>query len=178
MDNAGKFIEAYNKIASHLRSIIQADSNVTFSQLIRTSCERHILSRDVANRMQDYGDLRNAIVHHRAYPSKIIAQPTTETLDEFNRDIDSILSPVRLIPAFGREVRLFTPEEPLSDVLCYMGKHDFSQIVIQLDRELSVLTVEGIAKWLEAQVVDDIISVKEAKVLVLRHRGCDWVEAC
>lgn len=46
----------------------------------------------------------------------------------------------------------FTPRESLVTALSYMTREDFSQIVVRDDGRLTLLTVEGIAGWLGAQV--------------------------
>lgn len=45
-----------------------------------------------------------------------------------------------------------------------MKQNDYSQIVIQQSNDLDILTVEGIAKWLEEEVDNDLISLKDAHV--------------
>ena len=43
-----------------------------------------------------------------------------------------------------------------------MRERDYSQVVVRIEGKLSLLTVEGIARWLEEQAQEDIISVREA----------------
>ncbi len=48
--------------------------------------------------------------------------------------------------------------------LQHLREHDYSQVVVQTEGKLSLLTVEGIARWLEEQAQEDIISVREAVI--------------
>src|SRR5258708_917935 len=45
-----------------------------------------------------------------------------------------------------------------------MREQDYSQVVLQTEGKLSLLTVEGIARWLEEQAQEDIMSVREAVI--------------
>ena len=60
--------------------------------------------------------------------------------------------------------------------LQHMREHDYSQVVLQIEGQLSLLTVEGIAKWLEEQAREDIISVNEAILMdALRYEQAENV---
>ncbi len=54
-----------------------------------------------------------------------------------------------LLPRFAQHLWLFSPDEPLSDAIALMNERDFSQVVVQRDGHLGLLTNEGIARWFE-----------------------------
>jgi hypothetical protein len=46
-----------------------------------------------------------------------------------------------------------------------MGDNDYSQVVVQAEgKELSLLTAEGVARWLEKQAKDEVISLRDARI--------------
>ncbi len=71
---------------------------------------------------------------------------------------------MQLIPAFRKELQIFSTEQPLIQALTYMRKNDFSQVIVRRNGKLGLLTAEGIAKWLEEKATDDIISIQESTV--------------
>ena len=46
-----------------------------------------------------------------------------------------------------------------------MRQNAFSQVIVIKDGEICLLTVEGIAKWLEDEAVDRSVNIEEARVL-------------
>lgn len=147
-----------------MRGLTGLGVDASFSQLVDCASGKNAAVRMEGARLKDYGDLRNAIVHHRAYPREIIAEPSEEVVARFRKVVESVLSPKLLIPTFQREVKCFAPNDPLAEALRYMGANDYSQVVVRMEKRLSLLTVEGIASWLERNVAEDIISVRDARI--------------
>ncbi len=164
MDRAGEFIRLHNEISAHLRRMMKVDSAIPFTQLVDLAGKQDATVRRAADRLKDYADLRNAIVHHRSFPKEVIAEPTQATLERFSAVVDRILNPVQLIPAFRKELQIFSTEQPLIQALTYMRKNDFSQVIVRRNGKLGLLTAEGIAKLLEEKATDDIISIQESTV--------------
>jgi hypothetical protein len=135
--------------------------DVSFSQRLDTLSQKHPALRQYAAKLKDYGNLRNAIVHQGQW----IAEPSERALQEFEHIVQTIISPPKLIPRFQKpSIHLFAPQDPLVTALQHMREHDYSQVAIQTEENLSLLTVEGITRWLEEQAQDDIISVQEASI--------------
>lgn len=45
-----------------------------------------------------------------------------------------------------------------------MRENVFSQTVVEISSGFTLLTTEGVSRWLESQVEEDIISVREARI--------------
>lgn len=152
MDRAAQFIQLYNQMSDYLRRVVDTDQRTTFSALVAEAAKNDAAVRAVADRLKEYADLRNAIVHHRDYPATVIAEPSAEALADFAAIVRQALAPRRLLPAFERAVRVFASGEPLVQALRYLRDHDHSQVVVRHEGVLALLTVEGVARWLEQQV--------------------------
>jgi predicted transcriptional regulator len=115
--------------------------------------------------------MTNALVHHRDPGGELIAEPSEQALREFEQIVQAIISPPKLIPQFQKPgIRLFSPQDPLMTALQHMREHDYSQVVVQTaEGQLSLLTVEGIARWLEEQAQDDSINMQEAIIADARR---------
>lgn len=151
MDRAQQFIQLYNQLSRYLRQHADADSNLPFYQLIRAVATTHSTVKRYLTDLREYGDLRNAIVHNETYPQQIIAEPTEETLTQFTRIVENITAPKRVIPTFQSNIRVFSPQGLLTEVLGYMKNTEYSQVVVQGQNGLSLLSIEGVALWFAEQ---------------------------
>jgi hypothetical protein len=163
MRRADQFVQLYNQVADYLAKLTGESTRTPFYQLIERAATTNWIVRREATQLRKYGDLRNAIVHGSDYPREVIAEPTEETIARFASIVQRLVSPKRL-DSFRKPIQLFSVSDKLSAALRYMRANDFSQIIVRENSELSLLTAEGIAKWLEEQVEQDIISVAEASI--------------
>lgn len=146
MTRADEFIQLFNRLSDHLMRFTGQDHDYSFPALVDRAAERNAAVRAEAWRLKDYGDLRNAIVHYRAFPPVVIAEPLAEVVTEFARIVERVLSPRLLIPTFSTKVRSFQSDEKLLHALKYMGENDFSQIVVSGPGNLRLLTPKFCAK--------------------------------
>ena len=65
---------------------------------------------------------------------------------------------------FREEVRTFLKDDPLIGALEHMRGGGFSQVVVREQDKLALLTTEGVAKWLEQQIQEEVINVADAVV--------------
>ncbi len=112
-----------------------------------------------------YGRLRNAIVHSSRFPDAYIAEPLPEVVENFRMIVNRITSPVRLREhcADQKDVRVFKRQDSLKEALVYMRDNDFSQVLVRVQNELSLITAEEITRWLEHQINADGIVVDIAE---------------
>ena len=162
MSRADEFIRVYNEVDAYLRRPTGSDDRRSFAHVVQTAARTDRAVRHVRDRLIDYGQLRNGIIHSDAYPEEIIAEPNEETVQESSRIVSLVMSPPRLIPTFQRAVRCFAPDDPVVQALAFMHGHDYSQVVIQAANGLQVLTVGGIAGWLGQKADGDCVRLEEA----------------
>lgn len=117
MERANRFLQLYNRLVDGLRNMPSTDRGASFPRLVDQAAEVNAVVRKVKDRLKDYGDLRNAIVHHRAYPAEVIAEPLEETVQRLEKVVAAILAPTLLIPIFQRSIRCFSPNDPLVTAL-------------------------------------------------------------
>ncbi len=125
VSNAEEFLKLYNEITDYLRVITRTDRSLPYSKLIDRAAEIDAPTKRVSNRLRDYGDLRNAIVHHREYPEEIIAEPINDAVIQFRNIVEEIRSPKKLIPTFERRVQMFPATDPLAKALSFMLEERF-----------------------------------------------------
>ena len=164
MEKVEAFLTLYRELDEYLRRNAGQARDLPFAQRLDVLAQKHPVLRRNAAKLKDYADLRNALVHHRDPGGGWIAEPSEGALREFKQIVQAILSPQKLIPQFQKSnIRLFLPQDSLVAAL-HMREHDYSQVVVQTEEKLSLLTVEGIARWLEEQAQEEIISVRDAAI--------------
>ncbi len=92
MTNAERFIAAYNKIDSLLRSIYGVDVRVSFTEVVRRTAKKSSVIAACEYKLIDYARLRNAIVH-QGTREEIIAEPHTDVVEDFENIAALIASP-------------------------------------------------------------------------------------
>lgn len=159
-----EFIKAYNEVCEFLRAKTGLSKEVPFYQLVDIASKKYLAIGRRANLLKSMGDLRNAIVHHRCYPEVVIADPRPEIIEQLKQILESIRAPIRVIPLFQKEIKLFAVEDHLSEALAHMHDNDFSQIVVQVRSEFRILSAEGIMGWLRTACADGIADTGSATI--------------
>jgi hypothetical protein len=162
MEKVDVFLTLYNSLNDYLEQ--NAGQASSFVDRLEALAPKHRIIRQNIAKLKDYRDLRNILVHRHDPNGGIIAIPTEQALQEFEQIVQTLVSPSKLIPQFQRDIHLFFPSDPLAIALRYMGDNDYSQVVVQAEKNFSLLTVEGIARWLEEQAKDEIIDIKDAHI--------------
>ncbi len=118
MEKVEAFLALYQKLDEYLRHNAGQARDVPFGKRLDALAQKHPVLRQNAAKLKDYGDLRNAIIHHRDPSGGLIAEPTERALQEFERIVQAILSPQKLIPQFQKsDIHLFFPQDPLVTAL-------------------------------------------------------------
>ncbi|MDR3727905.1 MAG: hypothetical protein P4K86_12770 [Terracidiphilus sp.] len=164
-DRAEEFIELFNRVEDFLSRLVNRASYTRFEKLVEAAAVDNAAVRANANSLGQFAKLRNAIVHGDGYPQHIVAMPSSQTISKFKMVVQKVTEPTPLIPTFEREVRCFSEEDSLLQVLAFMRGRDFSQVVVRNSSgNLRMLTVEGITWWLADHVGESYLPVGTATV--------------
>ena len=145
-----RFLKIFNELEQTLKKKTGRFEHTPFFELIEIARKRLPINSKSAEFLQSMGNLRNAIIHGKGYPVKIIADPRQETVDKFQGIVSSITSPVRVYQKFRRDIDVFDEQTSLGTILTYMQQNDYSQVVVLIQEEHKVLTSEAIVRWLGA----------------------------
>lgn len=165
MNRAKEFIKLFNKLDKHLRKLIGTQRHQAFHVALHEASQVNTTVRRYRDILQSYSRLRNAIVHDENFLDKVIAEPTAETVKELHEIVNKVVKPQKVIPRFKREVTVWPSEEFLLRALLHMNKNDFSQIVVRVDNSYRLLTLEGFARWVEAEEGGDVVFFSEATLM-------------
>lgn len=170
MSSASEFIQIFTRLENWMRDRAKIGSYVTFEYCVDKLKSSHKLINRHSYFLESMGRLRNAIVHAENFDKTIIAEPNNEIVERFRSISELIMEPPTLLKCCHGEPSIVTIDTSLPEILRIMLAHDFSQVIIQDGCTYRLLTREGISKWLEANIVSDIVSIKETKAAdVLAH---------
>jgi predicted transcriptional regulator len=170
MSNSEAFLNSYSAIEKHLRSRTGSDRSLSFYQLVERASTSMLEVKRFRVDLKEYADLRNAIVHERS-DGHVIAEPNDRAVQDI-RSIESlILKPPIVIPLFQQKVQCLEESSSIGKAVSLMHKHSFSQIPITKSGSFhALLTANTVARWLGAQVDDDVFSVDETTIVeVLKY---------
>ena len=73
--NSDRFTTAYNRVDQLMKDTIETQDHIAFFRLIDLAKKKNAIIRRYEADLREYGDLRNAIVHHRTSTEYAIAEP-------------------------------------------------------------------------------------------------------
>lgn len=162
---AAEFIALFNQLDAHLRRALRIERPYEFMNLVNEAARRGLLPRSLVGELHDCKNVRNLLVHTARYPHEAFVEPSDWGLERFRKIVQDIVHPDRLIPAFRRDLRIFSPDQSLADVLRHIDEKNYSQAVVRdADGLHTLLTLEGIARWMARTSADGLVRVGEAKV--------------
>lgn len=163
MDRTQQFLNRFNELEQFLREETNSKREVPFGSLIGRAATANAAVRRHERDLREFADLRNAIVHEHPR-GHVIADITQEALDEFNDIVDCISQPQRVYPLFRRDIRVYREDDPLTTVITDLWETGHSQVIVRVERMLTLLSHAGITRWLGSQVNGSSIDLSEATV--------------
>ncbi len=174
---ADRFLTAYNDIDKWLRKIAKVDRNLSFASVVdivsdAKKCPHGLnaVVKHYSHDLKEFGDLRNAIVHHYRN-DEIIATPCLKAVKELEAIRDHLLNPPQVYPKFGRAVLQCSPNDPIGAVVRQMREKKFSQVPVYSETRLfALLTTDTISRWVACSLGNDQDIMGETPVKdVLSH---------
>ena len=147
-----EFLALFNRVEDELQQIAGDQPGRRFYDLVDRASQRNPVVRRESLVLRDCGDLRNLLVHAHNYPRAVPAVPTAETVATVRRILDALTRPRRLDQVASRLGRIFRPEERLTEALRYMRQQGYAQVAVAGPAGTALLTIAGVARWLEDRV--------------------------
>ncbi len=154
MDNAERFLNAFALIEKECYRIINDAGYKRFYQLINEAAKYSNVVRKYEMVLQQYGDLRNAIVHQRTDDGEVIAIPVDWAVEDIERIAKMLSAPPLVSAYFLKKVHFCESNDKLDVAYNKMKTLDTSKIPISKQGKfLGVLTLE--------MIIDAIMNNKE-----------------
>lgn len=143
-----EFVQLYNELCYIMKKQTNAETGTSFGELIYAAAKRSATVDRHRSWLKSIEYLRNAIVHDSDKSETIIADPRPEVVDGLRRLVDALTKPVTVSERFRKLIDTFSECDELGQVLAYMEKKDYSQVVVKVKDKHGVLSSEGIVRWL------------------------------
>jgi predicted transcriptional regulator len=167
MGNAESFLEDFNAIENRLRALTRLGREKTFAVLVEAAAEKNSVIRRFRDDLKEFGDLRNAIVHERG-GGQVIAEPNDWAAGRIKAIAAQILQPLTIGSHFVGQVFKLSADAPIAEAVTAMQANSFSQIPIYQDEAfVGLLTANTVARWLGANVTEDLVSLSETQIAVI-----------
>ncbi len=179
-----EFLKQFRKVEQHIKALAggrlaSADFRTIIAEAAKSSStvdkeSATLLSyHSLKKALEGFYDLRNALSHNSPAGDTPIAVLTAEGLQTFADIAEQILHPLEIREVL-RPIKRYDPATQIRDVLKDMGENNYSQVVIwpsdEGEKRVAVLTVEGIARWMEHTFDQGFVQVGEVTVgEVLRY---------
>jgi len=169
------FAEAEGLVAAAAGRSGSAPGKESFTSNLREADRRDGRFRRVSEVLRVSASLRNVLVHER-FEAQYLAEPRLELVDQLQRIVDSLKNPPKVTQHFRNEVREFSPDDRIDEVLRYTATKDYSQVVVRSNDALDLLSANTIQRWLAHHADQSLVELDIPVAEVLSYREPDTVE--
>lgn len=163
MNRTEAFLASFNELERFLRDSTESTRSVPFGGLIGEASHDNAAVRHYARDLREWADLRNAIVHEHP-KGQVIAEVTPDALKDFQKLVAKVTGPQRVFPQFQRAVRVFDDEDGLQDAIQDLWDQGYSQVIVRRDKRMSLLSYNGITRWMGSEINGTVIDLAGATV--------------
>lgn len=155
-----EFIETFNRVHKYLIKYTRSEDNVSFSDLLYKSKPHPMISLYL-DELHIFRKLRNIIVHQTEDFEKVIATPSEETVKRI-KYIESQLVDPATMSAFKGDIHRFEAGDRLKDALLTSTDKGFLKFPTYEGQKFAgLVTSRAIAKWLQQESSQDVITLDE-----------------
>lgn len=148
MDNVNRFLEAFSLIEQRCKEITKEDRYTKFYILLQKASAINSIVHYYKQDIEEYADLRNAIIHQRTKQGKVIAVPVDEAVEEIEKIARMLNHPPMIKDYFLKEVKGCSKEDNIFKV--YDAMKELSTGKYPITKEgcfEGLLTLEMILEW-------------------------------
>jgi len=149
MTNASKFLKTFNEIEHFLKEINSSDRHAPFKNLVRIASKKNRVIRNYEIDLQEFAELRNAIVHQSRGEDNPIAEPNDETVAEIAKIYEILTKPPTAFSIASKPVKFCQPNDQIINVISSMKQNAYTHIpVIENNKFVGIFSESSLVKWL------------------------------
>lgn len=144
-----RFLAAYTVIEQAMRRKWGSPTGKeAFRYLVDVLAQKDWTIREFKGDLEEFAELRNAIVHERTSPTYLIAVPLPEAVERIERIAAAVYDPPLVYPRFKRDVACLSPDDKMERVFKKVSETGYSQFPVYRGPVYrGLLTDGGIARW-------------------------------
>ncbi|SLM87170.1 MULTISPECIES: CBS domain-containing protein [Vagococcus] len=149
MNRADTFLASFNKIEKWLRKQLNFPNNMGVTEMLRRVKKQSDLPiREIEYDLIEFSQLRNAIVHNRIETDFIIAEPNEWAVNRILEIENKLLHPRLVERVLKKNVKIFTAEVPLQEILYIIVEKEYSQFPVYQNKKFrGLITTRGVGMW-------------------------------
>lgn len=166
-----RFMTAFSAIEARLKQTLLPAKFRGFADMVKEVAKQDPGFRRMQATLLDLAVIRNVLVHNPT-GAQLRLDLTEHAAAEIEKVRDILLTPPRLLPAFGKEVVTCNVDEPLSLVLGRMASKSVKKLPVYRGPHLvGLLVSRTLARWLAQCSTTGIPQLSQVKVEdVLKYR--------
>ncbi|MEK4243828.1 CBS domain-containing protein [Psychrobacillus sp. FSL K6-2684] len=171
--NSDRFITSYNRLDKIMREMVGTQEHLSFFRLIDFAKKKNAIIRRYEADLREYGDLRNAIVHHRTTMEYAIAEPHEEVVARMEELEGALSKPITVAQMFSGNVTTFQETDSLIYALKIIKDKKYNQFPVYSDDKFKgLITPVGITMWMASEAESENFSRKKATLgEILKHES-------
>ena len=176
--NGERFLKAFASIERSLNEMAGSTVYNSFSRLLAVCASRNTVVRTNQERLREYAELRNAIVHQRDDEEELIAIPTDSAVSDIER-IARLIDRRRSVLYYAtKPVKTVSTDDTVTDAYHAMKNLGTTKIPVYRDQSFQgIVTMETIAGWAieggreEITCADIVEHEKVERVMFLKSKS-------
>lgn len=171
--NSDRFIVSYNRLDQLMKDLIGTNEHMAFFRLIDFAKKKNAIIRRYEADLREYGDLRNAIIHHRTSLEFAIAEPHDEVVTKMEEIESALAKPITVAQMFQTNVTIFQETDSLSYALKVIKDKKYNQFPVYSGKIFKgLVTPVGITMWMARKVDSESFSRKRTMLAeILAHES-------
>jgi predicted transcriptional regulator len=164
-DLSERFEIAYNKIDQVIKKWVNYPDK-RFTVLLREGAKHHQIIKNYSGELEQYGRLRNAIVHEKRELGSYIAEPHANVVNRIEKIANIFTQPNYALSIATKNLIKFDYNDNIVLVINAIQEYSYSQYpVYNNSNYVGLLTAKDIVKWMANYAVKSIVDLREFKIM-------------
>ncbi len=180
-NNSERFLTAFTAIESDMNKRVKSDRYISYAELVRRVATLDRSYHKFQRYLEEFGDLRNAIVHERI-DGEVIAEPHLKVVEEIEQIAQVLTQPERVKDFFLKKVSIIDEDTSLEEAVKLLEQTKYSKIPVY-DRSnhfKGLLTTDAITFFLvknitQANCAFPKVAVKEVIAIDPKDRTVSFI---
>jgi len=164
--NSERFLSAFSTIENEMERRVRSDRYISYAEMTRRMAKTDRTYARYQKYLEEFGDLRNAIVHERI-DGEVIAEPHMKLVLEIEQIAKLLTSPEKAKDVFQRTVKVLLKDEKLGDAMRKMMNDHFSKLPVYDEghKFVGILTSDAITYFLAKHIGEVEKCIPDVKVM-------------